>query len=241
MKSNLKNWRSAVRGMSESSWGSLSARAQSICERSRPGCLSAEQERGGDDVWGLVCGVVAICALDLHGHQPVLDMTGANCGVGQSSGPVFFLAGAATTEPVTRTCTVPAGKVLFFPIINAECSTVEPPPFHGDNAQELRTCVAAFVDGVEKSTLEVTINRKKVRHLDRFRAQSPLFEFIMPAEDNFLGLPGVTSGSSVSDGYWLMVKPLSSGNHVIHFEGAFVAGPGAGFSQDVTYNLTVTP
>lgn len=175
------------------------------------------------------------------GTNPVLDTTGANCGVGQSSGPVFFLAGAATTDLVTHTCTVPAGKALFFPIINVECSTVEPTPFHGDNAQELRTCAGAFVDGVGISTLEVTIDRKKVHDLHRFRVQSPLFDFIMPAADNFLGLPGVTSGSSVSDGYWLMLKPLSPGNHVIHFKGAFVSGPGAGFSQNVMYNLTVAP
>ncbi len=43
----------------------------------------------------------------------------------------------------------------------------------------------------------------------------------------------------VSDGYWLMLKPLSPGNHVILWEGAFVSGPGAGFSQNVTYNLIV--
>jgi hypothetical protein len=37
----------------------------------------------------------------------------------------------------------------------------------------------------------------------------------------------------VSDGYWVAVKPLSPGMHVIHFEG--------GGWQNVTYYLTVTP
>ena len=84
----------------------------------------------------------------------------------------------------------------------------------------------------------MVIDGKEVQDLGDFRAQSPFFDFILPP-DNFLGLAGVTSGSAVSDGYWLMLKPLSPGNHVIRFEGAFVSGPGAGFSQNVTYNLTV--
>jgi hypothetical protein len=49
--------------------------------------------------------------------------------------------------------------------------------------------------------------------------QSPFFEFIMPGQDNVLGLPGVTAGSSVADGYWLILEPLAPGDHVLHFEG----------------------
>jgi hypothetical protein len=59
----------------------------------------------------------------------------------------------------------------------------------------------------------------------------------MPATDNILGLPGVTSGSSVSDGYFVMLKPLSPGSHVIHFKGYF--GPAADQWIELTYNLTV--
>jgi hypothetical protein len=172
------------------------------------------------------------------GTNPVLDTTGSNCGIEQSPSPVFFLTGAATTDPVIRTCTLPAEKVLFFPIINTECSTVEAPPFFGSNAQELRNCAARLINGVDVGSLTVLIDGKQVHNLRRFRVQSPLFDFLMP-QDNFLGLPGVTSGSAVSDGYWLMLEPLSPGEHEIHFEGAFVSGAGAGFSQNVTYNLTV--
>lgn len=171
--------------------------------------------------------------------NPVWDTAGFNCGVGQSAGPVFFLVGAATDAEITRSCTIPAGKVLVIPIINVECSTVESAPFLGSNGQELRTCAAAFVDGVGKNTLKVTIDYKSVRDVHEFRVQSPVFNFVMPADDNYLDLPGVTSGASLSDGYWLILKPLSPGHHVIHLEGAYVSGPGAGFSQNVTYDLTV--
>ena len=171
--------------------------------------------------------------------NPILDTTGANCGVGQSSGPVFFLVGAGT-DPVTRTCTVSSKKAFFFPIINSECSTVEDPPYHGDNAQELRTCAGGFTDGVDINSLKVIIDGKKLHDLESFRVQSPLFEFVTPSSDNLLGLDGVTSGSSTSDGYWIMLKPLSPGNHKLHFEAKVTSGPGAGFSQNVTYKLTVT-
>jgi len=49
-------------------------------------------------------------------ERPVLDETGEFCHVGQS-GPVWFLAGTASfggSGSVERTCTVPAGKALFF-------------------------------------------------------------------------------------------------------------------------------
>jgi hypothetical protein len=49
----------------------------------------------------------------------------------------------------------------------------------------------------------------------------------------------VTAGSSVADGYWLILEPLAPGDHVLHFEATIVAGPGAGFSQNVTYTLTI--
>ncbi len=50
--------------------------------------------------------------------NPVSDLTGANCGVGQQ-GPVWFLAGTGFLSPppgpVTRDCQVPAQRYIFFP------------------------------------------------------------------------------------------------------------------------------
>ena len=48
--------------------------------------------------------------------NPLNDTTGAQCAQGQT-GKVWFLAGTFV-GPVTRTCTVPQGKALFFPILN---------------------------------------------------------------------------------------------------------------------------
>jgi hypothetical protein len=169
--------------------------------------------------------------------SPYLDTTGLYCNEGQG-GPVFFLAGGPV-NPTTRRCTIPAGKALFFPLINVECSTVEPAPFYGRDAQQARACAALWNDGIDIKSLKLTIDGKHVKDLDDFRVQSPFYDFIVPPADNFLGVNGVTSGSSASDGYWVMVKPLSPGMHVIHFEAAWVSGPGAGAVQNVTYILTV--
>src|SRR4051794_6421772 len=52
--------------------------------------------------------------------NPVLDLTGEHCAEGQMD-HVWFLAGTFGTVPasVVRTCTIPTGTALFFPLINA--------------------------------------------------------------------------------------------------------------------------
>jgi len=171
--------------------------------------------------------------------NPLLDSTGIDCNVAQSGGPVFFLNSAFFGAPVTRTCTVPAGKALLVPIAAWECSSVEPAPSYGANPQDMRTCAGTFMDGFGVQTLKLTVDGRKVPEVQKMRVQTPYFQFTMPATDNLLGLDGVTSGSSVSDAYLVMLKPLAPGNHVIEFEGAFVTGPAAGASFGVTYHLTV--
>jgi hypothetical protein len=168
--------------------------------------------------------------------NPLVDTSG--CGPQQSSGPVLFLAGSFV-GPVTRTCTLPAGKAIVLPIINVECSTLEPAPFHGDNEAQLRSCAATFGDAIDPKSLAASINGKKVKDLESFRTQSPVYGLTLPA-DNILGVtPGV--GFSVSDGYWLMLSPLSPGTYKIRVEGACKSGsPCDGFTQDVSYELTVT-
>src|SRR5262245_48014964 len=86
--------------------------------------------------------------------NPTTDLSGVHALVGQS-GPVYFLTGAPTTEPVTRRVTLPAGKFLFFPLVTVECSTVEPDPFHGTNFAELSGCAASFFGGTDALTCAI--------------------------------------------------------------------------------------
>jgi len=162
--------------------------------------------------------------------HPLFDT--ADCSAGQS-GPVWFLGGAFTGIAATRSCTVPAGISLFFPLLNSECSTVEPPPFYGADEAEMRACAAGWVDS--GSDLFCIIDGVAVENVSSYRVDSPLFSFTAP-NDNIFGIPGPVTGESVSDGYWIFLAPLSAGQHTIRFGGSF-----PGFPIDVTYELTVRP
>ena len=74
--------------------------------------------------------------------DPGADPTGERCGYGQA-GPVFFLVQSGE-EAAERTCTIPAGTALLLPLLDASCSTVEPPPFFGRDEAELRACTEAL-------------------------------------------------------------------------------------------------
>jgi len=173
------------------------------------------------------------------GH-PLFDETGADCGVAQS-GQVWFLGGVFNASgSATRECTVPAGKALFFPIINVECSNVEG---NGTDAVGLRACADFYVSLAENLLLEIDGYGIPT---NRLRMSSPTFNFTLP-EDNILGAPlgtcvvdgdGICQANlSVSDGYYVMVAPMSPGDHTIHFRGTF--GDPINFTLEITYNLTV--
>ena len=175
--------------------------------------------------------------------NPTVATGDIDCTAGQQ-GHVYFLAGffSLVAEPPPppgeRMCTIPPGKALFFPILNVECSNVEADPFYGGTKEERQACVEGLLAG--EAELAVIIDGESFTDLAQDRAQSRDFKFKMPAEDNLLGLPGVTGGKSVTDGYWFFVPPLPVGEHTIEIFGKF--GPDSplfGFQTDVIYHLTV--
>lgn len=179
-------------------------------------------------------------ALSLPMPQNPFYDEGGNCGNGANGqlGPVWFLTGVINTSgKAVRNCTIPAGKALFFPLINVECSTLEAPPFFGRNEAELRECAKGF--RIKSAFAEV--DGVKVGELKRFLVMSPMFTFSLP-KTNVLGIDYCENpetaqlGQSVSNGYYLMLAPLPAGKHVIRFGGAF-----PDFSLDITYHLTVVP
>ena len=160
----------------------------------------------------------------------------------QPPGRVWFLIGSFSPTPVAsgfsatanRTATVPHGKALFFPIIDAEASTAEG---NGSTKAELLAAARGFLDPV--SGLACEIDGQSVPHLERFRFETPLFTWGPVPANNILGLPAGTTTKAVSAGYFLMLAPLSTGTHTIHFTGTSGVSPNA-FTLDITYHLTVT-
>jgi len=143
--------------------------------------------------------------------NPAYDDTGKYCSEGQS-GPVWFLT-SSYKHPVDRFCSIPFGKSILLTILNSECSFAEFPNLKTEN--QLRQCAKQMQDSV--ISLQASINGTNISGLEKFRIQSPLFNFTLP-KDNILGLLPQTT-SAVSDGNWIFLKPLPIGNYIISFKG----------------------
>jgi hypothetical protein len=153
---------------------------------------------------------------------------------------LWFLAGTFDASTVVRTCTMPAGTPLFFPLV----SSLWVPILEGENAANQRQgaidSINAVLDDSEfRQSMLVTVDGKQVESDQIVRALSPVFTITLPEEnvyDPFVegGVPaGKYEGASV-DGLWVKLPPLPPGEHTIHF-----SFDSSVFSQDNTYNLTV--
>jgi hypothetical protein len=169
-------------------------------------------------------------------RNPVADETGENCHEGQS-GPVWFLAGTfgGLNE---RACTIPAGKSILFPTMNALCTFIERPNLRTES--ELRSCAVSLNEGVTE--LMVTIDGQPIseQQLRSYRVQSPLFSVALPNGNIITGQEGSTQG--VSDGFWVFLPPLAPGAHDIHFRGSIVDYTTAAQNNFVTeslYHITI--
>lgn len=182
--------------------------------------------------------------------NPVADTTGEHCAQRQVD-KVWFLAGSFSSNPVTRNCTIPARKSLFFPLINTAYGA-----FLNDSP-ETRTedFIRAAGSCTEPAHITVRIDNYNVPKPTQFftgksGSQSPFFNIQLPV-DNIAGLhdntPNVAGdvleadelvlSPSAEQGYYLFLKPLSAGAHTIHFKASGCNS--IGFTQNITYNLTV--
>jgi hypothetical protein len=164
-------------------------------------------------------------------NNPVTDTTGEKCAINQE-GPVWFLAGT-TGGSVNRECNIPAGKAILFSPLNIECSFAEFPAMKTE--QELRDC--AQWPG---ASVKASIDGKNIEGIEQFEVQSPLFDVTLP-ESNIFGAPAGPT-KAVSGGWWVLIKPLSPGNHQLSFGGSVVDNSTTGtqsFATEATYNLNV--
>jgi hypothetical protein len=166
----------------------------------------------------------------------VIDTTGANCGKNQTD-HLWFLAGSLSGGTVNRTCQVPTGTFLFFPLANDFYGAFLTDP---DN-ERTEAFVRSQTTCVIGSDLHAEIDGAPVNAPSQYLEESPLFTIHFPT-DNIFGfttndIPALTLDPSVDTGYYLYLNPLPPGPHTIHF----TTGPGTGCgpTQDITYNLTV--
>jgi hypothetical protein len=196
-----------------------------------------------------------------------------DCSAGQRNGNVWFLGGTflpTTTGPqvsrsdVYRTCSIPAGTFLFFPLLNDEYDNLGCPNATF-TAKQLTAAAKLGIDDIVPGSMSATIDGDSVPGLangrSRYRSPSPWFSYALPADNvgqffcgtsfppgtkppTVKGHPGATA-----DGVYLMLAPLSPGTHVIHFGGELnvpsdpTPPPPAGsvdFIQNINYTITVT-
>ncbi len=154
--------------------------------------------------------------------------------VTETPGKKWFLAGTFDGSTVERTCTMPVGTQLFFPVVNSIFIVTEP----GETEELARQQVNEFINGVLSDpnlSMVVTVDGKEVKSKRLVRAESSTFTVFLP-EDNIFGVPAGEYGPAVADGLWAALPPLSKGEHTIHFE---ISAPSLDFTQDNTYILTV--
>ena len=171
-------------------------------------------------------------------HNPLLDTADGSAG---QSGPVWYLGGSFGTGVADRTLTVPAGKALFFPVINLAYFLTDAT----DTEEGSRDLINTIMDHIVSSFVE--IDGQPVAHLERFRTVSRLFDIGPLPANNILGVDAGRVIPTVDDGIYVLLLPLTPGEHTIHFGGHVLVPAdvpvvgGFEFSQDATYHITVAP
>jgi hypothetical protein len=163
-----------------------------------------------------------------------------------SSSPVFFVPYVLKEkgQSAVATCTVPQNKAIMLGIDNGLMD-------YGDPSAQPKT-VAKITEMVKKSNefpnkFDITLDGKPLRltNEEKDRVTSEPFYIILP-DNNIWNESPHKPYLAVADGWYLMLKPLQPGKHVLHYTTGykipFAAIGGAnqeGYIQDVTYNLVV--
>ncbi|HEY8550004.1 MAG TPA: hypothetical protein VIL35_08630 [Vicinamibacterales bacterium] len=153
------------------------------------------------------------------------------------SNDIVFLAGAikqAESPKVKIPITVPSGAYLFVPIVTVECSVAEGGEFHGETEPELRACANGLLDLVTGPY--ASIDGKPVKNAAAYRSDTPLFRYGPLAQGNVLMLPPGTQSNAVGAGYFLLLPPLSPGDHRIVVRAEV---PAVGYDVDAEFFIKV--
>ena len=159
------------------------------------------------------------------------------------SGPVYFMAGLSTPG-ASANVTVPHGKAILFPLFNylndypcpAEYNFEPVPP---QTLEEFLTEGAVAVTALA-TNLSVTIDGASVSNPASYLFTTDLFYFTGNEDlSNNCYFDVCITGDSqpgVGSGYYMMLKPLSKGEHIVHYH---IDIPAWNAQQDGTFNITV--
>jgi hypothetical protein len=146
----------------------------------------------------------------------------------QTIGGVLVTFNGVVGRQVTDTCSVRRGQAVYLRGFSADCSTVEPPPFHARTPAQLRACAKRDFLLVK---VGVTVDGRAVAH-GRYATATNVFALHLP-KVNVLGSKQRT-GLVAAYGEGFLLAHLAPGTHVVH---ELASSPL--FSADVTYLLKV--
>jgi hypothetical protein len=178
-------------------------------------------------------------------NGPINDTDGSAC-ASEQQGNTWFLAGTAGGA-VERECTIPAGKAMFFPLVNywlsPSAATYEMYPEQEwvDYAIELfteqraATCALTLrIDGEDLlPDLETMDEELYVEILEPFTVELGADSWSSP----YGGLPGPRE--TFINGHWALIEPLPPGDYTLELGGELCYPDDEGFSTAVTYTLHV--
>jgi hypothetical protein len=135
--------------------------------------------------------------------------------------------------------------MIFLPVAALEndypCPDPAFQPAPGQSLQDFLTNGTSSIPGAvtlmnTATDLNASLDGANISIGSTNRGTSKMYSFAGDPSLQSVFDPCITGSQqkAVSDGYWLLLNPLSPGHHTLQFGGSF-----AGFSQSVTYNLTV--
>lgn len=149
---------------------------------------------------------------------------------------VVFLADpviSAQTPDLIYDCTIPSDRHILILGITELCS------YDQDHTSDesLKVCVSERNDFAQQ---QILLDGKEIQNIEQFRFTTSFFNVTFP-EDNIFTYPPSTARGLV-DGTWIMLKPLTPGDHSIEVRVAQII-PGKESENlflNLKYNLHVT-
>jgi hypothetical protein len=160
--------------------------------------------------------------------SPVFDSNGDIFHNTPNNTKIWFLAGTIGGV-AERYYELDSQKPILFPIFNYIVSFADEPK--AKDEKDLVVIVSRDIDSIP--TPFVSINQQNLGPIGQYRVKTGAFDLVLPKNNLVTGIPCTTK--AVSDGYWLMLKPLTPGKYDIRCTGSCSSGK---TSIDITWHIT---
>ena len=181
--------------------------------------------------------------------NPITDPTGKHCDRGNME-DVWFLFGSLAPATIERSCEIPVGTALFFPVVTVFYGAFLNDPPEQRTEEFIRGQVDCVEDAASRLVCslnsmapqcKVSISSSRTR--DLFTTCScPKITFSVTEAQ----IPELLLSPSADAGFYLFLRPLPPGDYDLHWEASTDEcfnpdGSPLPVEQNVTYHLTIKP